>query len=311
MEPGDGKTPTQEQITALLSSKPKQGPAPGSPGMSSSDKAKMEAQQKEEMEKRKEGEALQANYNDALNHYKAGLEFMKTSNYTSALSEFESAGNVDSSKHEAFAEVSYKSNANIAEAHYQMGVDLFNKKQRDEAKTHFQKAVESIDKAIGVLSSVPAEKNPNLNNDLITYYNIRSKNAMLLIEHYGAADLEADTIKMIDKVEAIDAANKNKWEVTKANVYRFVGKSDEAVTTYKSVITAEPNNIEAIYNLGLTLLASPEKEKLQQAANALAEFVSKAPADDKRVPEAKATLEVLKNENKVEAEKPAKRRGKP
>ena len=68
MEPGDGKVPTQEEISALLSNKSKPGPAPGNPGMSASDKAKMDAAQKAEAEKRKEGEALQSNYNEALNH---------------------------------------------------------------------------------------------------------------------------------------------------------------------------------------------------------------------------------------------------
>jgi tetratricopeptide (TPR) repeat protein len=311
MDPGDGKTPTPEQIQTLISAKPKQGAAPGTPGISASDKAKMEAQQKEDSEKRKEGEALQGNYNDALNHYKQGLEFMKTSNYQGALSEFESAGNVDSSKHEAFAEVSYKSNANISEAHYQLGVDLFNKRQRDEAKTHFQKAVESIDKAIAVISAVPAEKNPNLNNDLITYYNIRAKNAMLLIEHYGIVDLVDDIMKMIAKVEAIDPTNKNRWGVMRGDVYRFSGRSDDAVAAYKTAIAADATNVDALYGLGLTLVAAQEKEKIQEGANALADFVSKAPPTDKRVPDVKAALEAVKEAYKVEAEKPAKRRGKP
>jgi len=312
MDPGDGKTPTQEQIQALVSAKPKPGGAgPGSPGISASDKAKMEAQQKEDNEKRKEGEALQANYNDALAHYKQGLEFMKTSNFQGALSEFESAGSVDSSKHEAFAEVSYKSNANVAEAHYQLGVDQFNKKQRDEAKVHFQKAVESIDKAITVLSSVPAEKNPNLNNDLITYYNIRAKNAMLLIEHYGVVALVDDMMTMIGKVEAIDTTNKNRWGVMRGDVYRFSGRSDDAIAAYKAAIAADSTNVDALYGLGLTLVAAQEKEKIQEGANALADFVSKAPPTDKRVADVKAALDAVKEAYKVEAEKPAKRRGKP
>jgi tetratricopeptide (TPR) repeat protein len=311
MEPGDGKTPTQEQIQALVSAKPKQGPAPGAPGMSASDKAKMDQAQKEDLEKRKEGEALQANYNDALAHYKQGLELMKTSNFQGALSEFEAAGNVDSSKHEAFAEVSYKSNANVAEAYYQLGVDLFNKKQRDEAKKDFQKAVESIDKAIAVLSTVPVEKNPNLNNDLIVYYNIRSKNAMLLIEHYGVVELVDDMMKMITKVEAIDPTNKNRWGVMRGDVYRFSGRSDDAVAAYKAAIAADPANVDALYGLGLTLVAAQEKEKIQEGANALADFVSKAPPTDKRVPDVKAALDAVKEAYKVEAEKPSKRRGKP
>jgi len=40
--------------------------------------------------------------------------------------------------------------------------------------------------------------------------------------------------------------------------------------------------------------------------NALAEFVSKAPATDKRVADAKATIDAIKNQFNVEAEKPEK-----
>jgi tetratricopeptide (TPR) repeat protein len=315
-DPGEGQTLTPEQLQSLLA-KPKGGTGPpgapnAPPQMSASDRAKAAQQEKEMAEKRKEGEALQSSYNEALARYKQGVELMKTSNYQGALSEFEAAAGVDPSKHEAFAEVAYKSNANVAEAHYQLGVDLFNNKKRDEAKVHFQKAVEAIDKSLAVVVTLPPEKNPNLNNDLITYYNIRAKNAMLLIEHFGVVDLVDPSIKMIEKAEAIDTAGKNRWAVMRGDVYRFSGKSDEAIAAYKAAITTDPTNVDALYGLGLTLIAATEKEKIQEGANALADFVSKAPATDKRVPDVKAALEAVKEAYKVEAEKPStRRRGRP
>jgi cytochrome c-type biogenesis protein CcmH/NrfG len=72
------------------------------------------------------------------------------------------------------------------------------------------------------------------------------------------------------------------------------------------VLAADPNNLDALYNLGLALLGATEKEKIQQSVNALAEFVSKAPATDRRVADAKATIEAIKNQFNVEAEKPEK-----
>jgi tetratricopeptide (TPR) repeat protein len=315
-EPGEGQTLTPEQLQSLLA-KPKGGGGPPGPGgsgpppASAADRAKAAQQEKELAEKRKEGEALQGAYNDALARYKQGVELMKTSNYQGALSEFEAAAGVDPGKHEAFAEVAYKANANVAEAHYQLGVDLFNNKKRDEAKVHFQKAVEAIDKSLAVLTTLPPEKNPNLNNDLITYYNIRSKNAMLLIEHFGVVDLVEPSIKMIEKVETIDTTGKNRWAVLRGDVYRFSGRSDEAIAAYKNAITTDPTNVDALYGLGLTLIAASEKEKIQEGANALADFVAKAPATDKRVADVKAALEAVKEAYKVEAEKPARRRGRP
>ena len=312
-DPGDGSKLTQEQVQTLMSQQAKGGGGAGAstaPAVSASDKAKMEAQEKELNEKRKEAESLQNSYNEALAHYKQGVELMKT-NFLGAVSEFEAASKVDPTKHEAFAEVAYKSYANLAEAHYQIGVDLFNNKKRDEAKTHFQDAVKAIDRSIAILATQPAEKNPNLNNDLITYYNIRAKNALLLIEHFGAADIVDDTIKMIEKVEAMDSLNKNKWAVMKGDAYRFSGRSDDAIAAYKGAIAADAGNVDALYGLGLTLIAGTEKDKIQEGANALADFVSKAPPTDKRVPDVKAALDAVKEAYKVEAEKPAKRRGKP
>lgn len=254
---------------------------------------------------------MQASFDQARTRYNQGVELMRANNYTAAMSEFEAAAGVDPSKHEAFVELAYKANANLAETHYQAGVDLFNKKQRDEAKVHFQKAVESINKSLTIAAGVTPDKNPNLNNELITYYSIFAKNALLLIEHFGAVDQVEPMLKNIEKVEALDAANKNKWAVMRGDVFRFAGRSDEAVAAYKNAIAADPNNVDALYGLGLTLIAFQEKEKIQEGANALAEFVSKAPETDRRVPDVKAALEAVKTAYQVEAEKPEKEKTPP
>jgi tetratricopeptide (TPR) repeat protein len=316
--PGDGRTLTADEVNALKAGKSPGGGGGGggagksAPQGSPQDKAKAEAADKEYQAKLKEGQALQENYNQARNHYNTGVELMHANNYQQALSEFEQAMSVDTSKHAAFSELAYKAGANAAEAHYQIGVDLFNKKNRDEAKPHFEQAVANINKAITQASAAtPPEPNANINNDLIVYYNILTKNAQLLVEFYGAVALVDPTIQSIDKVETLDAANKNKWEVSKGNLLRAASRVDDAVAAYKKVLAADPNNIDALYNLGLALLGSSEKEQQQEAVNALADFVAKAPATDKRVPDAKSTIEMMKNQFKIEAEKPAKRGKKP
>jgi tetratricopeptide (TPR) repeat protein len=314
--PGDGSTLTLEQVQAAIKSGGGGQPAPGAKTVSPADKAKMEAQQKEYDAKMKEGQALQASFDAARNHYNAGIELTKTAppNYAAALSEFEQATAVDPGKHAAMAELAYKANANLAESHYQVGVELFNKKDRAGAKPHFEKAVEAANKAIALASAAPSEGNANINNDLLIYYNILVKNAQLLVEYYQAAALVDETVKVLDKAAAIDATNKNKWSVAKADMYRAAYRMDEAVAAYKAALAADPNNADAMYGLGLTLIASSEKErdKIQEGADMLALFVSKAPATDKRVPIVKEALEGVKNAYKIEAEKPSsKGRRKP
>ena len=308
---GDGSTLTLDQVRAMIGGAKGGAPVQAQPQQpSATDKAKAQ-KEKDEYEKAvKESKAVQESFDQARVRYNGGIELMKANNYAAALPEFEAASNVETSKHVEFLRLAYKANANIAEANYQVGVDLFNKKQKPEAKAHFEKATASVTKAIELASTDTAE--PNINNDLLVYYNIYAKNALLLVEHYGQADKVASSIAIFDKAAAMDATNKNKWLVMKGDIYRYAGMSEEATAAYKAVIAADPASIDAMYGLGLTLIASPETKVIQEGANALGEFAAKAPATDKRVPAVKEALEAVKNAYKIEAEKPAKRRpGKP
>jgi tetratricopeptide (TPR) repeat protein len=304
LDAGDGATLTLEDVQKQIASqKGGPGPAPAPKAMSPAEKAKAEAAQKELEASAKEGRELQASFDVAVKHFNEGVRLKTENNFDAALSEFEQASVLDPSKNKHFIEIAHRSNAQVAETNYQIGADKFNKKDRDGAKLHFEKAVTAINKAIAVASG--ATDDPTVNNDLITYYGILEKNSRILVENYGQANLVDDTIKAITKAEALDATNKNKWGVLKADMLRSAGKTDEAVAAYKQVLAADPNYADAIYGLGLTLIASSERAQIQEGANALAEFLAKAPATDKRVPIVKSSLEELKNGLKIEAEKPA------
>jgi tetratricopeptide (TPR) repeat protein len=311
LEAGEGQTVTLEQIMAA-DAQQKAGGKGTVPTTAAPDRAKAEAENKENLAKAEESKALQANFDAARTHYNTGVETLKSPqpNLQLALSEFEQAIQVDPTKHDAMRDLAYKANANLAETHYQIGVELFNTKKKDEAKGHFTKAVDAIRRSILIASEVKPETNANLNNDMLVYYGIFSKNAALLVEYYGAADLVDEAIKNLEKAQALDAANKMKWEVQKGNLYRGAGRTDEAVAVYKGVLAADPKNLDALYFLGIALLGSPEKEKIQESVNSLAAFVDAAPATDKRVPDAKTTIEMIRNQFKIEAEKPATRRGR-
>ena len=311
LDPGDGRVLTLDDVDKATAQQKGGGSVPAAKTVSPGDKAKADAAQKEYETKLQEGKEVQATFDQARTHYNTGVELMQANNYQNALSEFEQASTVDPTKHAAMALLAYRANANLAEAHYQIGVDLFNKKQRPEAKTHFEAAITGVKKALALAVKDTAENNPNLNNDLVIYYNMLGKNAMLLIEYYGAANLLEDTEKELDKAETLDAANKNKWGVLKADMYRSAGRSEDAVAAYKKVLAADPAYADALYGLGLTLIASSERAQIQEGANILAEFLVKAPPTDKRLPIVKSSLEELRNGLKIEAEKPAPtRRGK-
>ncbi|MFL6212743.1 MAG: carboxypeptidase regulatory-like domain-containing protein [Blastocatellia bacterium] len=307
LNPGDGKVPTYDEVLAAI----KSGPASsGAPTVSAADKAKMDAAEKERLAENEKLKGLQATRDDAINHFKQGIVLRDAKNLPGALTEFEQAAAIDATKHASFIEVAHKANVQLSETHYYLGADLFNNKQRDAAKPHFEKAYEAAQKAITYAAMDTAD--PNIKNSQITYNQVLVKNAMLLVEHFNEVKLVDDTVKALDSLETLDPANKGKYEVQKGDLYRFAGNSDpamaeKAVATYKNILAGDPNNVEALYNLGITLLGSSDKEKIQESLNYLSDFVAKAPATDKRVPDAKATITAIKEQYKIDAEKPAAR----
>ncbi|HWX41577.1 MAG TPA: tetratricopeptide repeat protein [Blastocatellia bacterium] len=307
--PGDGRKLTYEELMADIK-KSGQPAQPGAGGLSQGDKAKAEAAQKAQQEQESKNKELQAGYNDAVKHFNQGVQLKNAnpSDLQGALSEFEQAAAIDPSKHAAFIELSHKANALVAQTQNQIGADLFNHSKKDEAKPHFEAAAAAIGKAIDIAAK---DTSPTNNAQLVTYYSVQASNAKILIDNYQQANLVDDEVKNLDKVEALDDKNKLKWELMKGDLYRVSSKYDEAVASYKSVLSADASNADALYSIGLALVATGDKAKFQEAANYWGEFVSKAP-NDKRVPEVKAVLEALKTESKVEPEKPAsKKKGKP
>jgi tetratricopeptide (TPR) repeat protein len=307
--PGDGTRLTFEQVQAQIAGN-KGGPAPAQPTVSAADRARAEAAAKDYESKKKERDALQGQLDEAIKSFNQAAELKKANDLEGALAAYKAAASVDPGKDKAFIEVSHKANASLAEMHYQIGADIFNKNKKavPEAKPHFEEGVKAANKAIEIAAG---DTSATINNDLIVYYNILAKNIKLLVQYYQVYDGVDDAVKAYDKAAVLDPTNKSKWEINKGELYRLSYKTDEAVAAFKSVLAADPNNADALYGLGLTLVASGERSKLQEAANYLADFAAKAPAADPRVAEVKSSLEALKNEFKVEAEKPSKRRGKP
>ncbi|HKP13462.1 MAG TPA: carboxypeptidase regulatory-like domain-containing protein, partial [Blastocatellia bacterium] len=173
LNPGDGKVPTYEEILTAM----KSGPAtPGTPSLSASDRAKMEAAEKERAAENEKVKGLQTARDEAINHFKQGIALRDAKNLQGALTEFEQAAAIDATKHQSFVEVAHKANIQLSETHYYLGADLFNNKQKDAAKAHFEKAYEAAQKALTYAATDTAD--PNIKNSQITYNQVLIKNSM-------------------------------------------------------------------------------------------------------------------------------------
>ncbi|MFN2516361.1 MAG: hypothetical protein ABR556_09105, partial [Pyrinomonadaceae bacterium] len=90
------------------------------------------------------------------------------------------------------------------------------------------------------------------------------------------------------------------------------GAVDKSYAEYRSILTTQPDNADANLGAGLSLFATGDKAKYQEAANFLQRYVDVAPDTHKFKADAKAILSELKNTEKVVPQAtPTRRRTKP
>lgn len=112
-----------------------------------------------------------------------------------------------------------------------------------------------------------------------------------------------------------DQAKKEQAKLILGDLYRVVGDADNAITEYRKVIEASPENLDALAGLGLSLVnagyINDNKDQLQEGANYLQKFASAAPNTHKYKDDALGLIESLKTEQKIAPQKvstPARRR---
>lgn len=100
-----------------------------------------------------------------------------------------------------------------------------------------------------------------------------------------------------------DNAEKAKAVLIVADIYRVAGDSENAVTEYRKVLAASPDNIDAMAGLGLSLInvgyLKEDKALMQEGSNYLQKFATAAPDTHKLKQDAIATIENLKKEQNV------------
>jgi hypothetical protein len=79
----------------------------------------------------------------------------------------------------------------------------------------------------------------------------------------------------------------------------MAGAVDKAYKEYRAIVTAEPDNPDANLGAGLSLFATGDKAKYQDAANFLQHYVDVAPETHKFKADAKAILAELRNSERV------------
>lgn len=305
LRPGDGRKLTIADVRGIQANAPKGGQQQ----MSAADAKKAEEEyNKKRAEVESKNKKMMEEHESMKKFFDQGQQLAANKDYSGAITAYNEAGKLDPEQQAIWA--------NLALALYNRGVTYYNEStkdmaKRDPAKQDFNDSVTAIGKAIALVEpqlSDPA-KAPQAKKQKAQYVKIKADAEGLLAKRLGVMDMVEPAVK--DYREAGELAetpaDKVKFQLAAAEVYFDSGKAEEAVAAYSAIIEANPDNLDAIYKLGL---AYASVAKFQESANTFQKFLDKAPENDGRVPEVKAVLKDLIVGNNLQPPKsePANRR---
>jgi|ERR1700752_217399 len=342
--PGDGKRLTLDEIKAAgggtanaATASSGGGAAGGGGGESAADKAKREELLKKNAEIEASNKKIVEANSTIARTFKAGNELLtaagvasKANNtdeaiqkYTEALTQFDEGLAADPEQPALLT--------NKAAALKGRGVERFNATIRNKnlddaaksagltsAKEDFKASAETASKAAALIKAQTAPTDPR---ELASYTANRYAAYLTQAEAYRLYVSKGDPTKADEGIAAYkdylavetDPAKKARAQLESAQMLLDSGAPDKAFTEFQQVLTAQPDSPEANLGAGLSLFASGDKAKFQDAANYLQHFVDVAPDTNVMKADAKAILTELKNTEKVVPEKstPATRRKRP
>lgn len=305
---GDGRKLTMADVKGASAG----GPGGKAPANAAENKKMIEENEKKRAEIDAANKKASADFESMKKFFDSGVVKMGAKDYTGAITDFTEASKLDADQYSVWA--------NLGLAQFNRGVTNFNESlkdpsKRDAAKADFTAAVSSADKAIAISEpkiSDPA-KGAQAKKETVTAVKIKADSESLLAKRLGVMEMAEAAQKDYAKAAELSEtpAEKNSFILKGAETLREAGKNEEAAAAFKNILQGDPQNAEAMYNLGLVY--SSEEKTWQDAANMLQKFVDTAKADDPRITEAKSVIDALLQGNKnltvPKSEKPAARSG--
>ena len=315
LTPGDGSRFTLEQLKAAMA----QTSGGGSAQPTAEDKSK-----RAEMERRNAEIAAANEKTKSANEivgrtFTAGNAALLAKNYDEAIKQYQEGLAADATQSALLT--------NEAAAYKARGVERYNAavSAKDDterntgfeaAKSDFKAAAAASTQATTLIkgSTVPTEASEleHYNRNKLASFSNHAESMRLLVTKVDATQADAALTAFKDYVAVEpDPAKKEKAQLDAAQMLLDAGAVDKAYTEFHVILETQPNNADANLGAGLSLFASGDKTKYQDAANYLQHYVDVAPDTHKFKSDAKAILAELKNTEKVVPEKttaPARRR---
>jgi tetratricopeptide (TPR) repeat protein len=320
LAPGDGQKLTFDQIKTAMGAGGAPSASASSTGKESSeDKAKREELLRKNAEIMEKNKKIEESNAVVARTFKAANEALLAKNYDEAIRLYDEGLAADPEQSALLT--------NKAMALKARGVDRYNtaiQSKDDAAKTSgleaakadFRAAAESTTKAMQVLSGeAPAATDPaaqaRYNTNKMMSLSIRAETMRLFVTKVDQSQVDAGLTAYREYLAVeTDPVKKDRAEHDAAQMLFDANAFEKSLEEYKKILERNPDDADALVKSGMLLfnigaMNNNDKEKYQQAANYLQQFVDKAPDTDKLKDDAKAILEELKNQQNVKAEKPA------
>jgi tetratricopeptide (TPR) repeat protein len=290
LEPGDGSSLTLEQINAA--------------GTATADSAAAKKAAEEAARRNAEIEAKNKKIGEinatVQRTFKAGNEAFNAKRYDEAIAAYNEGLQADPEQGALYLNKSVALRARGVEK-YNAAVRAKDQAGKAAAIDDFKAATEAAENAVKYYranlttrqgtGSAGATQQPN---EMLNYLGARAE-AYRLALRTGTPVSSDDAVKALQEyVDAEpDPAKKAAAEASIGDALFQGGKVDEAIAAYRKILAANPNNVDAMYGLGLALAADPSGAKAAEARDMLKQFLAKAPANHPKRQEAQEAIAAL------------------
>jgi tetratricopeptide (TPR) repeat protein len=314
MEPGDGSTLTLDQVKSLEAAG---GSAPAAPANAPpSAEAKKKADElaaeraKIENENKRAGEInaklpeIMKTGNEA---FSAGLNLKdptaKIQKYDEAISNYDQALALDTDQ------PNFLRNKSIVllqrgKEKYNVALVTKNKDGKEAAKNDFKAAAETSELAIAaqrkLKSAAPAGTTGGAGqNNELDFLSTRFDAYRLSLQTSTQIDNDAAAKAIEEYINAeTDQAKKDKAQSSLGDALFFAGRVDDSIAKFREILAKNPNNLDAMFGLGISLAAkvtdaTKDAALLTEAHDMLQQFVAKAPEGYPRKQDAAESVKYL------------------
>ncbi len=308
LEPGDGAVLTLEQIKAARMAAPTGAVSPANTAEAKKKADAMAAERARVEAENAKATELNVKLPDIL---KAGNAALMAKNYDEAVTQYNQGIQLDPTQG-----VFHRNKAVALRAR---AVDKFNAAMKakdqagkDAARADFQASAESAEKAVAILrqnASKNAASAPTgaANSEEVGYLSDRAESYRLALQTSAQVDTNAAATAIEEYINVEpDAVKKDKAQSSLGDALFFAGKIDESVAKFREILAKNPNNLDAMYGLGIALAAkvmdaSKDAALITEARDSLQQFVNKAPEGYPRKQEALESVKYLDDTMKTAA----------